>query len=309
MADLCGAEGIQGKLGTGDALEVDNLWEMGPAGESLALQTSKINSNALNGTTQQFADDTRESIENVAGDLNLFATPRTLDWFGPRTFAGGAKGTTDPDYIDLGDDVPPEFVTTIDRDALVFDYLGCRINRMTLRGQVNGFVEMITNIIGTTEVNPVRAAGSFPALDLVPDPPYTFEDGEVIVNGVAYEFTEFELIIDNKLQPRFTGNRTACGIKRSEKLEITLRISHPFDPGTTADLYRMPEAPQFVPVNLNFTQGPYSARLEMPAVQFENNSPTISGPGDIPLVFEGQARALKGPPIERALRLFNDSTP
>lgn len=255
-----------------------------PAGESLARHGQVLERTGLRGTRSHVADDSRQGPYAVAGSLQLEPTPDDLTFLFPWILGGAPSGTTYP----LADTLP-SFSLQVDRIAEVFTYAGCKVKRATFRGAKGGKVGLNLDVVGQTET--VGAAGSF-SVPTVPASqakgPYILAgDTAVVLNGVAREVADFELVIDNGLvTDRFMNSLTVVSLPENDR-QVTLRTSHAYASQNT-DLYN--QALAGAAGSLILSNGSSSTAFNFGTLQVPAHSPTASSRAEIMLVLEMAAR-------------------
>lgn len=296
---MSGSDGFAGKIAMDSVLPFDTNsenYELAPAGESLSRVVAFLNTMGINGTRSQMKERTRSGQEVVSGAINLHASPTMLDKLLPRIL--GANESTD--VFALAETLQ-SFQVMIDRVAKVSTYTDVYVNRAIFRGSSGGFLELSLEVIAFDES--VGNAGTFPALTLLSDAPYIFEDGTLEIGGTAYSFFDFTLTIDNKLVSRFGNSVTATRTAPSDHREITLEHTNPFGATEAGAIREL--AVTGVAVELAFTNGNTSLTFAMPAVQYPPGLNNISGKGEIPLRLVGIARQSG---TDKELVVTNDST-
>lgn len=255
-----------------------------PAGETIARQGRILERNGLRGTRSHVADDARQGPYSVAGALQLEPTPDDLVFLLPWILGGSPTGTTYP----LADTLP-SFSLQIDRIAGVFTYAGCKVRRATFRGAKGGKVNLSLELAAQSET--AGAAGSFAlpavAASQVKGPYILGGDTSLVLNGVAREVAEFELVIDNGLvTDRFMNNLTVVSLPENDR-QIALHTSHAYA-SQNVDLYN--QALAGAAGTLILTNGGSSTAFSFGTLQVPAQSPTASSRAEIMLRLEMAAR-------------------
>lgn len=198
--------------------------------ESLKLEATHIDNNAIRGTRSHAKETLREGIETVSGQVVLNPSPADLDLWLPRIL-----GTVESmDSFVLAETLLP-FGIMIDRVAKVFSYTDCYVNKATFKSESGGLLTLTLDILGISES--VGNAGIFPSLTLgvaASNAPYTHEDcsGAVTLVGSARNTSSVEIIIDNHLQAKFNNSKTATDITPQDRT-IQLNTTHPYTSSET----------------------------------------------------------------------------
>jgi hypothetical protein len=123
------------------------------------------------------------------------------------------------------------------------------------------------------------------------------------VNGSSRVVTEFELVIDNALNARFSNSQTATDIHSTDRI-VTANITVPYT-SAEVDLYGVntggAAAATFV-----FTNGNYSTTFSIAKLQIPDNSPVVESKGEILLALQGTAKKSS---TTNELVITHDSTP
>jgi hypothetical protein len=246
-------------------------------------------------------------IQAGAADFNRWL-PRVM--WGTTTTGGGAStyqmGTNADSH---------KFDILIDRENAIFRYTDCQIARAVIRSTTEGgqqpqneeLVEMILYIYaieeeidGTTWPDPEPALvldGAFS--------PYAHWEGALTVNSHATPFRNFELTIDNRLQPIWYSSITPNCFRSQGRL-VTLKTENPFTATTIDDAEAMLSAG--VAANLLFTHSDDSFTTNFQFAHLRNNykTPTVGGRGEIPLELNMEAFRTSS---TAELIVVNDFTP
>ncbi|MBS0265643.1 MAG: hypothetical protein JSS02_27170 [Planctomycetes bacterium] len=252
--------------------------------ERLGKQLTILETAGIRGTRSHPAERTRDGTYAVRGAIQYHCSPSLLNWLLPRILGAG----TAPTYT-LAEALP-EFDVLIDRVAQRFLYGSCRVDRAVFRARASGLVELLVELLGTTET---VSQLPFPTLAPPTDWPYVWQDCTVTLNGAPRVVTEFELIIDNHLAPRWANSPTATDLYPTDRT-VHLQAVVPFT-GDTADLYGANTAGASA-ASLAFTNGAHSLTLQLAQVQFADVSPQVPGKSEIFLHLAGFAKSVGGTP-------------
>ena len=261
--------------------------------ENLVKAGTILDTAGIRGTRSHASERTQAGTYTVQGTIKLHASPAMLDTLLPRIL-GAAESS---DAFALAETLP-QFDVLIDRVAKRFVYAGCKVDKATFRGQAGGLIELDLEVIGKTETVTDTA---FPAITAPTDPPYAFQQGVLTLVSSARDFMDFELVIENRLQARFSNSAAATDIMPADR-EITLRCRTPFTSGE-ADLYA--QALLGTAGSLAFTNGGYSTTFAFGKLQAPDRSPVVAGKSEIPLLLELVARMTS---TTRELLVTHDST-
>lgn len=185
--------------------------------ETLVQTGTLIDSQSTLGTRFPDVDQTRKGQTSVAGDILFEPTKTWFDSWLPRTL--GANESTD---VFNPAETLPSFAVLVDRVVEDRTFLDGYVNQLTVRGSVNQLIQATVNCMFLTS-----STGTAPSVALsysdAGDFPYTFQDATVTLGGTAYQMTEFELVINNNLKPRFVNATTATSICPGRSM-VTLRV-------------------------------------------------------------------------------------
>lgn len=243
--------------------------------ESLKATKSIIDTNGIRGTRSHHGSRTREDVYTVAGDIVLHPSPADLDLLLPRIL--GASESSDTFALA---ETLPVFGVQIDRVAKVFSYADCVVGKATFRGKAGpgSFVELVLSIVGKSRS--IGAAGSFPELTLgvaANNAPYVFSDGVLTLLSSARKMMDFELVIDNLPDVRFSNSLTATSITPKDRI-ITLATTNPF---TSDETDLLDQAVAGAAGSLVFTNGNMSTTFTFGLLQVPSDDPTIPGKSEI----------------------------
>lgn len=263
--------------------------------ENLQKRLTILETAGIRGTRSHPVERTRDGTCAVGGTIRFHATPALLDLLLPRIL-GAAESS---DLFALAESLP-EFDVLLDRVAKRFVYGGCKVARALLQGRAGGLLELQLELLGKTET---VSATAFPSIAPPTDPPYVFQDGTLTLSGTSRKMTEFALVIDNRVVPRFTNSQAATDLSPTDRL-VTLDCRTPYT-SDEVDLYGQNVGGAGA-ATLAFVNGGYSTSIAIPKLQFPDHSPTVDGKQEILLQLKGTARK-SGSTAE--LAITHDSTP
>jgi len=248
--------------------------------ESLGLEATHTDNNAIRGTRSHEANTVREGTETVSGDITFHPSPADLDLWLPRIL-GAAESL---DSFTLAETVPA-FGVMIDRVAKVFSYADCYVNQATFKSDSGGLLELTLNLIGVSES--VGNAGTFPAISLATaanNVPYTHEDtsGAVTLVGSARDTSSIEIVINNNLEAKFFNSQTATHVIAKDRV-ITVKTTHPYS-STDTDLYA--QAVAGAAGSIVYTNGGMSTTFTFGNLKVPDTSPKIPGKDEITIELE-----------------------
>lgn len=247
--------------------------------ESLRREQTLLDTAGLRGTRSHTLERTRGGTALVQGELRLPVAPQVLTQLWPRIL-GGTPG----DGLFPLAELLPSCDFLIDRVARRFLYRGCRVDRALLRGRAGGLLELVLEILGTTEEVLNEPA---PNLPLPADLPLVFHDSTLTLRSLDRPCLEFEVVIDNHLAVRF-GNSVSPGDISSVDRTIELHCTVPFT-SDAAELYGHGAA-GIGAGRLRFTNGATEVSLQFPTLQWIDRSPVVAGRQEITLPLTGFAR-------------------
>jgi hypothetical protein len=264
--------------------------------ESVQKKGKILDTAGIRGTRSHHVARTRPGTYEVGGSITLHPSPADLDLLLPRIL-GAAESA---DTFNLAETLPA-FGILIDRVAETFEYTDCKVGKATFKGSAGGLVELTLEILGAAEIT----GTAFPSLTLATSAaaaPYVFSDGVLTLLSAARKLMDFELVIDNGLNARFTNSQSATSITPQDRT-ITLKTTNPFT-ADEADLYD--QANEGAAGTLVLTNGAMSTTFTFAALQVPAMSPVVGGKQEIPLVLEMTAR-MSG--STRELVVTHDSAP
>jgi len=309
MSDLCGSSGNFGRI----AIDVGNAgtfagftsasyaFTMLDGGTNIGFTQPHVNNPGMDGEAFEKSELTRLGIGGVTGDVNLFVTPDNLDMFLP--LALGEAWATSESWPTVAP--PPKFDILIHRDALLYPYFNCQINRLVITGQPEQALRMTLSIVGTAKDPVLRSPGLWPAgLDNNASTPYVFQDTKLRISSPAqlvpftltrYLNKGFTITFDNKLVPSIFDDDTPCKFTRSGKATCELQIIPPHTADTVSEIMlgAVPPASLAAQIDLTSVTPNMSAQFLFPALQLPEEHPALR-PGEMPMPLTGQARTITG---------------
>jgi len=251
--------------------------------ESIKKTGSIINASGLRGIRAHVVERTRTGPYTVGGDITLHPSAADLDVLLP--YIMGADESTDT--FAFGETLAShEFAFLKDLGPKRALYDGCAVNRATFRASSGNPLELVLNVIGKTETISDTAFPSITPGVTSAHAPYTFEEGVLTLVSSTRTMMDFELVIDNVVVPRFSNSTTATDTPTTDQI-VTLKTTNPYTSSET-DLYA--QALAGTTGTLVFTNGGLSLTFTFAKLQVPDNTPVVSGRGEIPLVLEMTAR-------------------
>jgi hypothetical protein len=254
--------------------------------ESVKASRTLLNSNTISGTRSQRSDRTRTGPDTVAGAIDFELTPQWLDLWLPRIL-GAAESS---DVFAVAETLP-EFGLKINRGnstASTFNYLDCKVNRATIKGQSGGVCMASVEIVGKSQTtggaSPAVAIGATAAYT-----PYVFTDAALSLNDDligAAAISSFELTVDNLIESKFNNSLTATCLRETDRL-VTFRCNLAASDTNMTDMY----SDNAGAVVFNIVNGSRSALISLAQVQFGYEDPTVSGKSEVRWDIQGIARA------------------
>lgn len=261
-------------------------------GENLTKSQPIQGRRRITGDRSNYSDGVRPHSYRVQGAVAMQPGPADMSLWLPRFLWG--TGYT------LGS-TAPEFDCLIDRENGIFRYTDCNVARVVFRSRTEAgndpsneeLVEMIVYIMATDEtVNATAWPDPEPALDLgTARMPYNHSEGVFTLNSNVTGFKNWELTIDNMLQPvYFNGLGPACF--RSAGRRISLKAQAAFTTTSLADAVTALNSG--VSGSLVLTNGNMSTSFAFPHLRNNYVAPAIRGQGEIPLQLELEAFRTSG---------------
>lgn len=283
---MAASVGMLGQLGIDSASPVTKRFDY--ASEELVMTEEVINANGLRGTLSHSVTRCRMGLQRIGGPVrlqpNAVETALLLPWM----MGGSTSGTPTVTYT-LGDTQPSRYVT-IDRLAKVFTYSGCKVNTATWRSSQGMPLQLDLQILGVSET--VANSGTFPALSIdVANTPWVFHDCALVADGTTVLTKEFELTINNYLDPDRFFNATTLATVESHDRSVDFRCTLPY-----GDYYALYPAGSSagVTVTATFTNGSAVLVFSMTKVIFPRMSPRTPGRVEIMLPLQGRAYMSSG---------------
>jgi hypothetical protein len=237
---------------------------------TLKETVERIDNEGLRGTRSRRGERVVPGLKRILGDIVMNPAPDELDRLLPRIL-GAAEST---DVFAVAETLP-EFFVMIDKVAKLQTYSNCRVARATFRGQAGQPVVLTLSVVGKSRTE--GAAGGFPAVTYTTQEPYVFHQGVLTLHAAAREIEEFELTIDNVIEPRFRNSQTATDVTPADRI-VTLSCRCPYD-ATNADVYTNESGGTFASGTLVLTNGARSLQFALNALKSIPETPEVPGRG------------------------------
>lgn len=254
-------------------------------GSTIGKQGEILDAQGVLGTRLRREDRSRAGIVRVGGDLELEPSFNMLDFFLP--FILGANESTDTfgvsDSLPGFDMLHDPFGTG--SNASKFGEL--YVSRATLRF-APGLLRLTLNCLGKTitvgQSFTSAALGSTAAVDA----PLVFYDsasGFSIQSG-AVPIIDGELIVDNACEAYFRNSQTALAVRATDRI-VSLQTSIPLTSSTWGTYFGDKSA---VDATITLTRGAVSSVITLYNLKHPDQSPQLSGKGEVPLILQSVAR-------------------
>lgn len=270
--------GTLSKFGIGSTSTITTQLEYLTFG--LGKHNTVLETAGIRGTHAHPVERTRAGTYTISGPISMHLGPADIDAWFPFVF-GNAKSVN---TYNLAEAQTPFFVG-FDDGIKYWVYNSCKVDRMTLRAQQGGLLEADFDVEGLTET--LNTGGTFPALSPTTAAPYVLMDAALTIGGTAYQFRQFETVVDWRLKKdRFMNSVSRTDLPEMDRI-ITVNLSLPF----TSDTIGLYDANQAnAAVVATFTNGAHALTLTYAAVQFPTEPPERPGREEILLPYNGIAR-------------------
>jgi len=178
-----------------------------------------------------------------------------------------------------------------------YDYVGCKVNQLTLRASVNNLLEASVDMVAKNETDAATVStASFSTLN-----PFTFVEGEFLIGDtITAVSTEtiggFELVLGNNIETgdmvRVLGDATVEELPAVMQ-DLTINITQAFQTSTN---YNRFIAGTKSAIRLLFDNGQtaatgatYQLQVDLPAVYFNGDQAPVGGPGVLQQTFPCRA--------------------
>jgi hypothetical protein len=190
----------------------------------------------------------------------------------------------------------------------VFNYMGCRVNTLTIKGEIGQPLMISADFIGQT----MSVSATLPALTYSNVVPLDFthvliQTGDSLGSISQEYFTSFELTINNNLdsEQRVLGDRTVNHLPPTRR-EINLSVSQRFDTTTAYDRFTQNTFTAFsftIDSGITITAGGdnYYMLINVPEAYINSNQPEVGDTG--PLNVEYECACLYNTTVSYALQL------
>ena len=266
------------------------------AGSDMIKSQPILNAQGLAGTRVEDVSRTRYAPYTVAGTLTIEPSPAFFGSWLPRVMGGGTA--TAPTL----EDALLEFGILQDKGGDVYNWLGCVVNRMTLRGRAGGLIECALDILGKTEGTDVSAFTGAALGSTLAYEPFTHSDLVMTLVSGARSILDWSLVLDNAVTARFTNSQSAtCMIPGRRSITLECRV--PFTSTEASALYG--QTKNGAAGSLVLTNSTVSTTFTFSRVQIPDNAPRTEN-GEVILPIRAQIR---GASWADEFTVTNDMTP
>lgn len=181
----------------------------------------------------------------------------------------------------------PYFGVLIDRVATVssaaWEYLDCKVARCIIRGSAGEPIEMTLELIGRTEGTSTAFPGSPPTITDSEEEwrPIVFSNGTLTAEGATPKFENFELTIDNVVEPIFRNQNTAHEIRAQDRV-VTLSTDIELTTANVTAHYHINPGTEAAGI-LAFSNDLMNLQFDFAKLVAPQESPVVTGKNNIPL--------------------------
>jgi len=174
----------------------------------------------------------------------------------------------------------------VSKGGRVWDFLGMRVNTMSIKGEVGGMVMLSAEMVGKTATitasTPTAVFSNILPLNYIG---VTFETGDSLGNLTAEKIQSFEFTLNNNLDgdTRELGSRN---ISKAPPLrrEISLKVGQRFDTTTAHNIF-LAETATAIRITMNSFQtmtssigaAVYQTVINLPRCYYNSNTPEVGG--------------------------------
>lgn len=269
--------------------------------EDVKKQGRLIGGRAITGSRSGYAARMRQGQYSVQGRLATYTSAADLEHWLPRICGASETGTG---TFELGDSISgtdEEFGVLIDRVGGIFQYDDCKVDSCFWRGKAGPgdsepeLIEQVLNIVSKDETLGTSWPSPAPTLSVSDNrSPYIMADGTLTIDDTTYEFKQFVLLIDNRIQPRWVNSLNPSVLCAGDRI-VMLRVTFPFtasDDAVFSGLYQHSSRHGGVSASLVFAPSGkgYSTSFAFEGLQWVQESPSVRGKREIPLTLDFVAR-------------------
>lgn len=237
----------------------------------------------MRGTRSRVLERACQGLIKVGGNIKLNPTPVELSVIWPFC----VQSSTGATLTDAMQDV------TVVHDLITKKntYVG-RFGKVKLSGAPGKRLELDLTFIGKTNAEAATSLNGVP--DITVRPYMMMDSGSgITIGGTTYQFDQFELEIDNHIEPTYMNGQTATDLEPSDR-EVSFKIRTKYNT-TEAALQTLaasgPVVGSPVTASLAFTNGSNSVTFTMGAVVAKPQ--TVAAPNKKPLRWDGEFRCYK----------------
>ena len=264
--------------------------------ESIKKSGRIVGERGITGTRSNHVERTRIAPYKVGGQLAMDMCTLDLDKWLPRIL-GAAESSNS---FTLAETLPT-FYMLIDKVGGIYRYDGCVVDKVLINAEADpdgegSLVTVLLTILAKTEEDEaggITWPASEPSLAVTANrTPFIMHEGVFTVGGVAYQFKDFALLIDNNVKPRWVNSISATELCPADRY-VVLRTTHPFT-STERDAFiastKQATAAAGVSSSLVFTNSTYVTTFTLAGLQWQGETPTVPGKVEIDCPIEFVAR-------------------
>ena len=251
--------------------------------EAMQKQGRLVGGKTVTGSRSRITERQRLGSYAVGGDITLQPGPVLLDFLLPRIL-GAAE---DADSFLLAESLLGMSVM-IDKVGSIFQYDSVYVDRAVFRAKAGPgdsdpeLLALMLKPMAKTETEGATWAATIPVLPVTSNTmPYILSEAVLTLDSTPYQFSQFALVIDNMLSPRWVNSLTASAICPRDR-QVQLLVENPFSATEYAAFYANASQATGITGSLAFTNAAMSTTFSFPSLVWADETPTVPGKTNIP---------------------------
>lgn len=237
----------------------------------VATQELLVDEEGIRGQRSMQLERTTQGLVKVSGQIKLQPTPVELAYLFPLVMGVSNTSSSSSSTIDSVTDALQDVTLLMDLQVKENTFIG-RFNKMSLSARPGRPLDVTIDFVGygAAYSTMVGAGGTISGVGDLSNRRYMCADSGtgITIASTAYSFDEFDLEIDNKIDPTYMQGLYATDLMPTGR-EVTLHVRFKYtsaEAGLLAAAFAGPVIGSPAAASIAFTNGSNSCTISMPAV-------------------------------------------
>jgi hypothetical protein len=240
-----------------------------------ASQALVVDDEGIRGQRSMQLERTTQGAVKVSGQIKLQPTPVELAYLFPLVMGtsnqSSSSSSSSTAYTDSLTDVLADVTLVMDLQTKANTFVG-RFNKLSIGASPGKKLDVTVDFVGygASYATMIGNGGTIAGVGDITNRPYMCQDAGtgITIGGTTYSFDQFELEIDNKIDPTYMQGLYATDlIPTGREVSLSTRFKYTStEQGLLGTAFAGPVVGSPVSASIAFTNGSNSCTITMPAV-------------------------------------------